>query len=460
MKPVSSTANEGTGTAGAMVETGPVPIGMAWYMVGALFFIYVLAWLDRLIISMMVGPIKETLALSDFQMSLILGPAFAVSYAIFGIPLGWATDTFSRRLVIFCGVIVWSLATLGCAFATSFPFLIFCRVFVGVGEAALLPAAYSLIADAFPRDKVTFATSVFQTAGKLGSAAAFGIGGFIIAFARSLEQVSWPVHGPASDWQITFAMIALPGFALAFLAFTVREPGRHGRRSPPAGASAAGGALLPFVRQHGRLLALMSVAFTALAVVGYSMTSWVPTFIARRYGWAPEHYGPALSVMNIFGAASLVVLGKSVDILYGRGLRDAHLRFYSWVIMALSPAIVCAFFVSNVFVFLALYALIQLITVPYIVYCSALLAMLAPSHLRGRLLGLFMFITNIVGFGVGPAIVGALTDFLFRDEAAIGRSLAVVVIGGSAIALLALRLALPPLRRAIGELQGDGAGTS
>lgn len=453
--PVALSAGKDGAAAG-----GPMSIGMAWYMVGALFLVYVLAWLDRLIISMMVEPIKAGLALSDFQMSLVLGPAFAISYAIFGIPLGWASDTFPRRVVIFAGVIVWSLATLGCAFATSFPALILCRIFVGVGEASLLPAAYSLIADAFPRDKVTFATSVFQTAGKLGSAAAFGIGGLIIAFSRSLESVVWPVHGVASDWQITFAMIALPGFALAFLAFTFREPGRRGHGGGGGQRAPSSVGLLPFLRQHARLLSFMAVAFTSLAVVGYSMTSWVPTFIARRYGWGPEYYGPALSLMNIFGAASLVLLGKSVDILFGRGVRDAHLRFYSWMIMVLSPVILCAFFVSNVFVFLILYALIQLITVPYIVYCSALIAMLAPSQIRGRLLGLFMFITNIVGFGLGPAIVGALTDFLFGDEAAIGQSLAVVVIGGSAIALLALRMALPSLRRAVDDMEGTETSRS
>ncbi len=438
----------------AQISAPGMSIGMAWYMIGALFLIYVLAWLDRLIISMMVEPVKATLHLSDFQMSLVLGPAFAISYAIFGIPLGWATDLFSRRLVIFFGVIVWSVATLGCAFATSFHFLILCRIFVGVGEASLLPAAYSLIADAFPRDKVTFATSVFQTAGKLGSAVAFGLGGLLIALSRSLEGVSWPLHGHASDWQITFAMIALPGFALALLVFTFPDPGRQGRRDTGAAAAAPDEALLPFLRRQARLLSLMAVAFTALAVVGYSMTSWVPTFISRRFGWTPEYYGPALSIMNIFGAASLVALGKSVDVLFGRGMRDAHLRFYSWVILALSPAIIAAFFVSNVFLFLVLYALIQLITVPYIVYCSALIAMLAPSGLRGRLLGLFMFITNIVGFGLGPAIVGALTDFLFQDEAAIGSSLAVVVIIGSSIALVALRLALSPLRSAMDSLHG------
>ena len=118
----------------------------AWWMVFAVFLMYVLAWLDRLIISMMVGPIKESLALSDFQMNFVLGPAFAISYAIFGMPLGWAADHYARRWVIFGGILTWTLATVACGFANSFPALMICRIFVGIGEAALLPAAYSLIA--------------------------------------------------------------------------------------------------------------------------------------------------------------------------------------------------------------------------------------------------------------------------------------------------------------------------
>lgn len=437
----------------ANAEQGTRPsLPTAYWMVAALFLIYVLAWLDRLVISMMVEPIKDGLGLGDFEMSLVLGPAFAVSYALFAIPLGWAADRLSRRMVIFAGVAVWSAATFACGLAGSFTELIVFRIFVGVGEAALLPAAYSLIADAFPRDRVTYATSLFQTAGKIGSAAAFGLGGLLIALAATLHRIDWPVLGNLAAWQVTFAMIGLPGFVLALLAFSFPEPGRHG---PAGGGEAASepAALTPFVKAHAGLLALMIVAFTSLAVVGYSMTSWVPTYIDRHFHWEPAQYGPALSVMNLVGAASLVLLGKAVDVLYARGVRDAHLRFYSWLIVALSPAILAAFFVQNVYAFLALYAVIQLITVPYIVYCSAIIAMLAPNRLRGRLLGLVMFVTNIVGFGAGPTVVGALTEFVFADEAKIGWSLAIIVIGGSAIALIAMRLALPLLRRGLEEQQ-------
>lgn len=427
-------------------------LACAYYMIGALFLMYMLAWLDRLTISMLVEPIKDTIGLGDFEMSLVLGPSFAIAYALFAVPLGWAADHFSRRMVIFVGVTVWSVATVACAFATSFEFLIICRVFVGVGEAALLPAGYSLIADAFPKDHVTFATSLFQTAGKAGSAMAFGIGGLLIGFANTVDHLHWPFLGQAAGWQITFALIGLPGFVLVFLAYSFPDPGRHDDTAAPdtpREAVAGDADLRGFIRQHAGLLGLMALAFTSLAVVGYSMTSWVPAYIDRHFGWEPQQYGPALSLMNIFGAVSLVALGKAVDILFARGVKDAHLRFYTWLILALSPVIGGAFFVHNVYLFLMSYAVIQLITVPYIVYCFSLLAILAPNRLRGQLLGIFMLITNIVGYGAGPAIVGALTDFVFKDGALVGYSLAIVVITGATVAFVTMRIALPRLRRSI-----------
>lgn len=426
----------------------PPSLGASWWMVWVLFAIYVLAWLDRLVISMLVQPIKLTMALSDFQMSLVLGPAFAVAYALFGLPLGWAADRFSRRIVIFCGIIVWALGTVACGFTRSFEPLLIARIFVGIGEAALLPSAYSLIADSFPRDKLTTATSTFQMAGKVGSATAFGLGGIAIAFATGLHGVDLPIHGPAEPWQIVMMMVGLPGFAFAFLVFTFAEPPRRdipGEQRTDRPVRAAIG----FMRANWQLIGLMMVAFSALAVCGYSMTSWVPTFIDRRFGWEPEAYGPALSMMNLVAAASLVVNGKIVDFLFARGMKDAHLRFYSWLIAGLSPVIAYMFFTSGPWVFLACYGVVQFITVPFMVYLSSVMALLAPNAVRGQMIAIFMFVFTILGMGAGPAVVGALTDFLFGNEAMIGHSLAIVVIGGAVIAFAALRLALRYLSPAI-----------
>ncbi|TVV77274.1 MFS transporter [Sphingomonas solaris] len=427
----------------------PAGGAQAWWMVAALFLMYAFSWLDRLILSMLVTPIKVDLLLTDVQVSMITSTSFAIFYALFGLPLGWAADRFSRRWIIFGGVLVWASATVACGFARSYEALLVGRVMVGAGEAALLPAAYSLISDAFARDRLTLATSVFQMAGKIGSAAAFGLGGMAIAFATARAGIDLPFHGPAQPWQMVLMMAGAPGFVLALLVFTFPEPARRGTSAGGVRAKAGKGAMRAFLRQNARLIGLMLLGTSCLSICGYSMTNWVPAFIERRYGLEPVQYGWWLSAMNLIAAGSLVVSGGIVDRLYRRGMDDAHLRFYSWLILGLSPVILFTFFAPNVWLFLACYGVVQFITVPFMVYVSSVMALLAPNALRAQMLAMFLFVFTILGLGAGPAIVAVLTDHVFRDEAKIGQSLAVVVIAGATIAFVSLRLSLRYLAPAV-----------
>ncbi|MET0268783.1 MAG: MFS transporter [Sphingomonas sp.] len=433
----------------AAAPTEPAGGATAWWMVAVLFLTYAFSWLDRLILSMLVTPIKADLLLSDVQVSMITSTAFAIFYALFGLPLGWAADRYSRRLIIFCGITVWASATVACGFARSYETLLLGRILVGAGEAALLPAAYSLISDAFARDRLTLATSVFQMAGKIGSAAAFGLGGMAIAFATARAGIDLPFHGPARPWQMVLMMAGAPGFLLAFLVFTFPDPPRRGAGAGGVRAKATPGAMRDFVRRNAALIGLMLLGTSCLSICGYSMTNWVPAFIERRYGLEPVQYGWWLSAMNLLAAGSLVASGGVVDRLYRRGMDDAHLRFYSWLIFGLSPVIVFTFFAPNVWVFLACYGVVQFITVPFMVYVSSVMALLAPNAIRAQMLAMFLFVFTILGLGAGPAIVAVLTDHVFRDEAKIGQSLAVVVIGGATIAFVSLRLSLRYLAPAV-----------
>lgn len=420
----------------------------SWWMVSVLFLMYVFSWLDRLILSMLVTPIKADLLLSDVQISMITSTSFAIFYALFGLPLGWAADRFPRRWIIFGGLILWASATVACGFTHSFEGLLFARILVGAGEAALLPAAYSLISDGFSNDKLTLATSTFQMAGKVGSATAFGLGGVAIAFATSLGGIDLPLLGPAQPWQIVMIIVGLPGFLLAPLLFTFRDPGR--RRGVAAGGAATDRRkAVAFVRGHWQLILLMLVGTSALAICGYSMTNWVPAYIERRFGWPPVQYGVGLSMMNLLAAASLVANGWIVDRLFARGMKDAHLRFYSWLILGLLPVVAYMFFAPSPYLFLACYGVAQFITVPFMVYVSSVMALLAPGEIRAQLLAFFLFVFTILGLGVGPAIVGGLTDYLFKDEAKLGYSLAIVVVTGAIVALLSFRAALRYLAPAI-----------
>jgi MFS family permease len=449
-----------TGAAAA----APAPVGLrSWWMVAVLFILYVFSWLDRLTLSMLVGPIKADLVLSDFQMSLLLGPAFAIFYALFGLPLGWAADRHSRRWVIFIGVSLWAVATCASGFARTFHELLLARMGVGIGEASLMPAAYSLLADEFPRERLTLAASAFQMAGKIGSATAFGLGAIAIAFAQGMHGIDWPALGHAHAWQLVLIMVGLPGFALALLVFTFREPPRRNLAGATGAAGAAGRTVAgaaagaerrqfrDFVRSRWQLVSLMLVSFSSLAICGYTQTSWVPTYLSRSFHWAPVQYGPALSLMNLVAAASLLVSGRIVDHLYARGMRDAHLRYYSWLMLAVAPAAVGLFLTRNAYVFLGLYCVVQFVTVPFMIYVSSIIALLAPNAIRGQLIAAFLFAFTLLGLGAGPAMVGALTDYLFADESRIGTSMMIVVVGFYALAFVTMRMGLSYLAPAVRE---------
>lgn len=438
----------------AQAHSPPVGFG-AWWVVGVLFALSIFAWLDRLILTMLVTPIREELGISVFQMSIVLGPAFAVFYALFGVPIGWAVDRYSRRIIIFVGVLLWGLATIASGFARTYEMLLFFRICVGIGEAVLAPAAVSLIADAFPKERVTTALSVFQSAAKIGAASAMALGGVAIAFAAALIAANGPVFGAEQPWHLVMAMVGAPGLVLAFLVFSFREPERQLRGEQKSVTTSE---LLRFLGRRWPLWLGMFVAFNSISILGFALSQFMPTYLGTRFGWTPVQFGPALSLTNLASAGSLIVSGWIIDRLYRGGMRDVHLRFYTWLIIAISPAFVLLFAVNDPRVVLLLYALVQFVTVPFFVFVSAVIVLVAPAAARGQLAGLYIASFTVLGQGVGPPLVGAITDFVFRDEARLGDSLAIVTVGGIIIAFAALQIALRFVRGAIADADAGGGG--
>lgn len=426
----------------------------AWWMVSVLFVLNVLSMLDRLIVTMLVGPIKAELLISDFQMSLVLGPAFAVFYALFGVPLGWAVDRYARRWIIFFGVTLWALATTASGFARTYEALLFFRICVGVGEAALAPAAVSLIGDAFPKERVTTALSVYQSAAKIGAAVAMAVGGVAIMFAGGLLAEQGTIFGVTQPWHLVMAMVGAPGIVLALLLFTFKEPARK-QEGGKARLSTA--ELMGFIKQRWPLWLGMFIAFNAISIAGFALSAWMPTYFDRHFGWSPAQYGPGLSVTNIASALSLIANGWLIDYFYRRGVRDIHLRFYRWLIIGFSPAFLLLFFVQNPAIVLVMYALVQFVTVPFFVYVAAVIVMVAPNATRGQLSALYFASFTVLGQGVGPPLVGAITDYVYSDEQMLGMSLASVVITSMVIALIALQVALANFGPAIRDADARNA---
>lgn len=419
----------------------------SWWMVGVLSLFYILSVLDRIILTLLVTPIKADLSLTDFEMSLILGPAFAVFYALFGFPLGWAADRRERRWIIACGVTLWSIMTVASGFARSFTSLLLCRIGVAVGEAALSPAAYSMLADEFPKEKLTTAISIYQMAAKFGTAAAFAIGSLAIVAATQIEASGLPVVRDLQPWQLVFMMIGLPGMLATLLIYTISEPARKETRSESGEIIEAD--LMPFLRAHWRLITCMMIGFGAISACGYGLTSWIPTYIERTYDVPVGSYGPMLAIASVISGMSIVLNGILIDWLYGRGYKDAHLRVLLLLLAVAMPIGLFMFHTASVTTFIILYCLVQFALVPFMVYISSIVALLAPNRLRGRMNALFLAVTVTIGLGAGPMLIGAITDFVYGDESRIGSSLEITLIGGLVLALVTLFAAKRELHKTL-----------
>lgn len=197
----------------------------AWYIVGVLMLAYLFSYIDRSILSLLVGPIRSDLQLSDTQLSLLHGFAFALFYAILGFPIGRAADRYHRVGIIVTGISFWSIMTAACGLAKSFPQLFLARMGVGIGEAALNPCAYSIITDSFPRRLLARALSTYVMGTYMGFGVAFVIGGLVVEAITQAPVIQLPVLGQIHTWQAAFFYVGLPGLIVALLILlTVREP--------------------------------------------------------------------------------------------------------------------------------------------------------------------------------------------------------------------------------------------
>jgi Arabinose efflux permease len=418
----------------------------AWWMLVVLVTLYMLSMLDRHIIVMLVEPIKADLRLTDFEVSLVLGPAFGLCYAVFGLPLGWAADRLPRRQVIFWGVVVWSLATMLSGLAGGLLVLFASRMLVAIGEASLTPAAHSLMSDSFPKQRLSTAMAVYSTGPKGGTSVAFIVGGLLIAAASAAGTQTLPGFGALEPWRFVMLAVGAPGIVLALLAFSFREPPRRSRTTSDFGAAAAEEGILVFLRRRWQLFVPFFAGFCLVSIASVGMQTWVPSYMARQFGWTPAQYGPALGVINGLGAFTLVLKGLVVDWLYARGVRDAPLRFYFWLLVIFTPLAGLAYMISDPILFLVAYGLVAVVAVPYVLYAAATIQMVSPVAFRGRMSAVLLFVATIASTGFGPTAIAFLTDYVFRDPGKLGVAIAAVSVVCMTGAILCLGHAMRVLR--------------
>lgn len=422
----------------------------AWYAVFILTLANISSFIDRQILSLLVKPIKRDLHLSDTEMSLLMGLSFAIFYTLFGVLIGRMADRYNRRNIIITGITVWSLMTSFCGGIRTYGQFFLARMGVGVGEATLSPSAYSIIADYFPKNRLATALSVFSLGVFLGSGLAMLIGSGIVAKLPTGGFVNVPVLGAIFPWQLIFLYIGLPGLVVAGLLLTIREPARTNtlqRQGEAVQLSLRDSLTLIFRHRTAYFLICFATAFGAL--VNYGCNAWIPTFVARTYGWevprAGAFYGMVLVASSISGA---LFGGWYADQLVKRGVPDGRLRVgllggIGCLLAAVLPLLPKAEW-ALLGVFIPSFSL----AAPFGAATAAIQEIM-PNQVRALASSIFLFILNLIGIGLGPTSVALFTDYIFRDEGAIRYSLVLLFAVGGVFTLLLTYLALNPYRQAI-----------
>lgn len=441
-------------TAGAIAGRGGAK---AWYALAVLVTLYLVSLLDRSIISMLIGGIKTDLQIGDFEASLLMGTAFGVAYVLFGLPFGWLADRLPRPLVIFLGICLWSLACAGGGLATTFAMLFVSRSLVGAGEAALSPCAYSLISELFPRERIALPMAIYHYGGSAGGAVALLVGGLIAQAATSWSGVALPIVGALQPWQLALIAVGAPGLLIALLAFTLPEP-RRDRPLPPA-SLATDGAVGAFVGRNRLLLTCHFLAFAVSLVVVYACSFWNPEHLARAFGWPHGKIGMVLASAALMGPlvgqVSAVALIRWFD---RRGAKDATFKAYLCHVVVALPFSCLGYLTGSPVLCLASIFMLFATLSPLMTFGSSALQLYVPERMRGRLSGAFLSFVSLAGLGAGPAFVGYVVQFQFRDEARLGAALALVNGVSLSIVILCLLVAAPRLRRAVAEAEGAPHG--
>lgn len=405
-----------------------------------LLLLYALSLIDRQILNLMVDPIRRDLGISQVQIGFLQGFAFATFYTLCGMPLGWAADRYNRRLLIFGGVIVWALATTACGLANSYVELLVARFAVGAGEAALLPAAYSILSDLFRRERLTQAMSLFSIGAMIGSGTALAVGGLVVAYAASGGIMAVPWLGHVRPWQFVFLIIGLPGLVMAFLVFLFPEPIRY---HPPS-KHRSGERLMPFLRERTMLLACHFGGFSLIYLVSSGASAWAPTYLSRTFGLPIGQIGLAYGAMTLlFGVIGFLGSGRIVGLAFARGVRDAHFRYPAIGALLLAANGALATIVPWPWLSILLFGANGLFTTVAAV-SAASLQLVAPPHLRGRVSALFLVVFNMLGAGLGPLAVAFAAEHVTGNEAGLGPAMRLVFL---IFSLLAAALLFAGMRR-------------
>jgi MFS family permease len=429
----------GMAAAGGLRRPGP------WGTVWVLALVWTMAMLDRMILLLLIPGIKASMALTDTEVSLIYGLAFAICFSVIGLPLGALADRWNRRNLLLAGVLGWSLATLACGLSQSFWQLFAARMAVGAFQAVLAPAAISMIADLFPAASRGRPTALLLAASMFGGALANFVGGGLLDyFSQGTPEL--PFVGRPAAWQMALLAAGLISLLCVPLLAWIAEPRREAAPATPDGEAAF--AMVAHVRRHAAMFALLFSAFIVIAVAANGVGNWWPAVFMRQGGLTPTGTGAVLGVLSLAGGVAAALVGGMASDWAAR--RDPHTGRLKLAATAL---------VGQVLVLLPLLqpqfvpGLVATLAVSVVLSgvigaaCYSLLPDLVPPQGRGLLIAMYQLVGNLIGFGLGPTAVALVTNEVLRDEARVADAMMLFGMPLFALAVVMTALAVPLVRR-------------
>jgi MFS family permease len=437
----------------APIESAPAPdkgLAYSYYVVALLSITYMLSFMDRTLISLLISPIKAEFRLSDTQLGMLIGFGFVIFYSVLGLPFGAFADRKDRRWLIVSGLVAWSLATSASGFVGGFGGLMAMRTLVGVGEATLSPSAYSTLADRFPPHRLGVAIAIYAAGVSVGGGLAMAFGGVLVEWAKH-ATLTIPLLGAVSGWRLALFSVGLLGFPLTLLiVLTLREAPRKVSTAPPP--------LSDLWRYLGNRKAALIGALTAFAfanVANYVVFLWAPALFMRVHGLDARTTGLIMgTIVGVFGSAGMVLGGLAVDWLTRRGVRDATIKVIFWCVVAQIPIMPVAFLVgSSTLAFVLMVPTMMLTTAASSVQGTAL-QLMTPALMRGRIIAIYLLVVTMVGMGLGPLMIGVLSDNVFTAKTGLAASMAAVALAGLVLATITM-LATRGAARAVIVEQAD-----
>lgn len=422
----------------------------SWYVLCILTLSFTVSFIDRQVLTLLIDPIKSDLNISDTQVSLLIGFAFSLFYVSMAIPIARQVDKGNRVNIIAIGVFFWSIMTGLCGFAKSYWQLFIARIGVGVGEATLTPAVYSLIPDYFPKEKLGTAVGFYMLGMSFGTGFALVLGGAILSYVSAIGDITIPIIGTLRPWQVTFVIVGFPGILLALLIkWTVREPKRRNIFENNSAAMPEV-SIIPFLKANFKTISCITIAYSFGGMVFYGFLTWIPEHLRRTFDWDISNAGYVFGILlATLGSVGAVLGGKLHDYVYSKGYKDAPIRCALIVFSMLLPIMVITPLMASSNLSIIMLGVFSFTMFLQQAMSPVAIQMIAPNHVRAQVVAIFFFVSTFFSIGIGPSIVAIFTDYVFQDEDKLYLSISMVSAVFLPFCILALYLCLKPFRKSV-----------